>query len=89
MAKHKRTAQYKLKEHNWNIQNENGSDDFSDYVKTIVDSGKSIHIDGRGGCGKSPLLKQIKLVIDMEKTYITLAPTNIAALLVDGVTIHK
>ena len=90
MAKHKRTAQYKLKEHNWNIQYDNASDDFSDYVNTIVDSNQSIHIDGRGGCGKSTLLKQIQQKLtDMDKTYITLAPTNIAALLVDGMTIHK
>jgi hypothetical protein len=25
----------------------------------------------------------------MNKTYVTLAPTNIAALLIDGLTIHK
>jgi hypothetical protein len=38
LPKHVRTEQYVLKENIWNIQHDNGNDDFSDYVNTIVDS---------------------------------------------------
>ena len=63
LPKHVRTEQYVLKETIWNIQHDNGNDDFSDYVNTIVDNNKSVQIDGRGGCGKSTLLKQIQVTL--------------------------
>ena len=70
--------------------NDNGTNDFSEYVNHIVNSDKSFHIDGRGGCGKSYLIKAIcNELLLQDKTLICLAPTNLAARLIKCITIHK
>ena len=66
------------------------SKDFNDLVKQILDSNKSIHIDGRAGTGKSYLIKLIQA--EMEKREISfksLAPTNKACRIINGQTIHR
>jgi predicted AAA+ superfamily ATPase len=51
---------------------------------------QSYFITGPGGSGKTTLLKQLQdILTQQDKKYITLCPTNLSALLVDGMTIHK
>ena len=55
-----------------------------------MDDNKSIVINGRAGCGKSTLIKTIQeSLIQQGIEYMTLAPTNKAARIVDGMTMHK
>ena len=57
---------------------------------TIIKSNQSYLITDPGGSGKTTLLKQLQDVLSkQDKKYITLCPTNLAALLVGGMTIHK
>jgi ABC-type lipoprotein export system ATPase subunit len=53
-------------------------------------SEQSYFITGPGGSGKTGLLKQIQDVLTKQnKKHVTLCPTNLAALLVGGMTIHR
>ena len=55
-----------------------------------MDDNKSIFINGRAGCGKSTLVKKIQEDLSQQGIeYKTLAPTNKAARIVDGMTMHK
>ena len=73
----------------WNIQ--------YDYPSTvekaaleIVEKGESMHIDGRAGCGKTTLLNAVKKVLkERNMTWKAFAPTNKAARLIGGETIHS
>jgi len=66
------------------------SDDFEMLVDLIINSGKSIHIDGRAGCGKTYLMN---ILIDQLKArgieFVCLAPTNKACRLIGGETMHR
>ena len=56
----------------------------------IIKSNKSFCIQGRAGTGKSTLSnKLVDKLIKMGKNVITMAPTNKAALIVNGMTIDK
>ncbi len=56
----------------------------------ILSKNKGCFVDGPGGFGKSTLLKTLCQKLDeQKKTYVILAPTNVASLNVDGETIHK
>jgi len=60
------------------------------FVDEIMKSEQSYFITGPGGSSKTTLLKQLQGVLTKpDKNYITLCPTNLAALLVGGMTIHK
>ena len=75
---------------NWNIDNDVQDNDFKPLVDKVIKSNKSYFITGPAGTGKSQLIKNIKTELDIQKkTYICLAPTNLAALNIDGGTIHK
>ena len=51
---------------------------------------EGVNIDGRAGCGKSYLISGIQQrLISLGKRVISLAPTNKAANLIKGKTIHK
>jgi nucleoside-triphosphatase THEP1 len=53
-------------------------------------SNQSYFITGPWGSGKTSLLKQLQEVLTkQDKRHITLCPTNLSALLVGGMTIHK
>ena len=55
-----------------------------------MNSKKSWFITGPGGSGKTTLIKDLQRRMNEQKLkYISLCPTNLAALLVDGMTIHK
>ncbi len=63
---------------------------FAPLVNNSMDDNKPIVINGRAGCGKSTLIKKIQESITQQRIkYMTLATTNKAARLVDGMTMHK
>jgi hypothetical protein len=63
---------------------------FNELSDKIIKSNQSYFITGPGGSGKRTLLKQIQSILTtQDKKHITLCPTNLAALLVGGMTIHK
>ena len=74
----------------WNIEMYNLSNDFEPIVKEIVASKKSINIEGRAEVGKSHFINTLKTELDIKGLkYVALAPTNKAARVIDGMTIHK
>ena len=88
MAKTTRPEYYYHKIKQFNIVPDN--DDFKYLVDLILDSGKSFHIDGRAGCGKTYLMKMLQNeMIQREIKYKSLAPTNKACRLINGETMHK
>ena len=56
-------------------------------VDTILNTDKNVFLTGKAGTGKSTLLKHIRSVC--RKNMAVLAPTGVAALNVEGQTIHK
>ena len=63
------------------------SKEFHDVLDLMEYSNQSIFVTGRAGTGKSTLLSLFKNVT--KKKYVVLAPTGIAALNVQGQTIHS
>jgi ATP-dependent exoDNAse (exonuclease V) alpha subunit len=56
----------------------------------IIKSNQSCFITGPGGSGKTELIKQLQQEITrMGKKFESVAPTNLAALLIGGITIHR
>ena len=55
--------------------------------RMIADTNQSIFLTGRAGTGKTTFLKAV--VENVDKRFVVLAPTGIAAINVDGVTIHS
>jgi ATP-dependent DNA helicase PIF1 len=53
-----------------------------------VDAGKNVFITGKAGTGKSTLL-QLICKQQESKTFAVVAPTGVAALNVDGMTVHR
>ena len=74
----------------WNLQNDVKDNDFKPLVDKIMSSNQSWCVEGAGGTGKSTLVKMLqKEMTDKELNFVSLAPTNLAALIIDGTTIHK
>ena len=70
--------------------NDPGHNDFKGIVDTIVDSGRSINIDGRAGTGKSFMVNSlIKEFKRQESNFKAFAPTNKACRIIHGQTRHK
>jgi len=63
------------------------NDDFKLALSLIEDHGESIYITGKAGTGKSTLLKYFRSTT--KKNIVVLAPTGLAAINVDGQTIHS
>jgi len=81
---------YQFPTYQWKISEDTGSNDFTSYVDKIIESNQSVHIDGRGGTGKSTLLRLLQQKLkEQGKEFISMAPTNIAARLIGGITVHK
>ena len=59
MESYRRSETYRHKELQWDIKEDPNTNDFRELAQWIIDSGKSIHIDGRAGTGKSTLIKEI------------------------------
>ena len=56
----------------------------------IIKSNQSCFITGPGGSGKTELIKQLQQeILNMGKKFESVAPTNLAALLIGGITIHR
>ena len=86
----RRTQQYEYKFINLKIINDQQYNDFKPLVNQILDSNKSININGRAGTGKSTLIKESYKELDNRKLkYVSLAPTNKAARVISGSTIAK
>lgn len=61
--------------------------EFEAVLKTIAE-GKNVFITGKAGTGKSTLLKQF-IQDARNKNILVTAPTGVAALNINGVTVHK
>ena len=73
----------------WNIQNDYEGLAEAEAIK-LIDSGSSMHIDGRAGTGKTYLLNRIQAELTKRNIkYATYSPTNKAARLIVGNTIHS
>ena len=86
-----RTNTYKdIKNYEWKSIPDVKDNNFEPFIKRIMKSNQSYFITGPGGSGKTSLLKQLQEELTkQDKKHITLCPTNLAALLVGGITIHK
>ena len=73
----------------WDVQNDyEGSAEAE--AATLIDSGTSMHIDGRGGTGKTYLLNCIQAELTKRGLkYTAFSPTNKGARLIAGNTIHS
>ncbi len=90
MEKYIRTDKYEHKIQEFNITQDVENNDFVQLIDKIDDLNSSWLITGPPGAGKTHLINLIKLYLSVEnKVFKCLAPTNLAALLIDGTTIHK
>jgi ABC-type multidrug transport system fused ATPase/permease subunit len=85
---YRRSKTYQHKELQWDKEDPK-TNDFAKLTTEIIDSNKSIHIDGRAGTGKSTLIKELQKLIGDKTMYKALAPTNKACRIINGEIIHK
>ena len=81
------TPSYKTRIKSYDLSNIEINDDFKLALSSIENNGKSIFITGKAGTGKSTLLKYFRSTT--KKNIVVLAPTGLAAINVDGQTIHS
>ena len=90
LPKWKRTDNYALKELTWSTVPDVEDNDFQPLVERMLESDKGFNIDGRAGTGKSYLIKALHAEMNKRGLrYASLAPTNKAARIIQGRTIHK
>jgi 5-methylcytosine-specific restriction endonuclease McrA len=90
MEKYMRKEKYVLESQEWNITPDVEDNEFKPLINKIIDSNQSWLINGPPGAGKTFLINEIKKTLTEDnKIYKCLAPTNLAALLINGTTIHK
>jgi 5-methylcytosine-specific restriction enzyme A len=81
---------YTLHTEPWDITPDVPDNNFEPLINKILNSNKSWLINGPPGAGKTTLINKIKeYLTNNNKVYKCLAPTNLAALLIDGTTVHK
>jgi 5-methylcytosine-specific restriction enzyme A len=81
---------YTLHTEPWDITPDVPDNNFEPLINKILDSNASWLINGPPGAGKTTLINKIKeYLTNNNKVYKCLAPTNLAALLIDGTTVHK
>jgi energy-coupling factor transporter ATP-binding protein EcfA2 len=90
----KRQTTYQLLDSDWKNINELNDDgtkrDVLEDAKQLIKEGRSFSITGGPGCGKTYLLNQISdMMNDKGIRHQKLAPSNKAARLINGTTIHK
>ena len=86
-----RVELYEIKRYyNWRVTADVDDNNFEPLVDKIIDSNESCFITGPGGVGKSSLIKLTQERLNITgKSYVSRAPTNLAALIIGGMTIHK
>jgi len=86
-----RTDIYKdMRYYTWKLTSDVEDDNFEPLVEKVMKSNQSYFITGPGGSGKTTLLKLLQEELTkQDKKYTTLCPTNLAALIAGGITIHK
>jgi len=96
MLKHEQLPRYTRVDHVelqpviWNVIPDATDNDFTPLVDQILNSKLSCNLDGAAGTGKSTLLKQLMAEMDQRQlNYVALAPTNKAANIIKGITIHR
>ena len=63
------------------------TEEFKEVLK-LAKAGESLFVTGKAGTGKSTLLREIQSALSA-KSIVVAAPTGVAALNVDGLTIHR
>ena len=58
-------------------------------AKIIIESNKGCLLNGLAGCGKTAFVNEIVRLINNDDNIKKLIPTNVSALLINGITIHK
>ena len=90
MGQYKRYAKYTHKALEWIRSVDVADNDFKPLVDLVLNSKKSIVINGRAGCGKSTLLKMLQAELTQQGIeFKTFVPTNKACRIIDGTTLHK
>jgi energy-coupling factor transporter ATP-binding protein EcfA2 len=90
LVKYMRFEEYIIEKKEWNTTPDVEGNDFEPLVNKIIDSKQSWLITGPPGAGKTTLINTMKeKITDNGHVYKCLAPTNLAALLIEGSTIHK
>jgi ATP-dependent exoDNAse (exonuclease V) alpha subunit len=90
LSKYRRNEVYKLVQSDWNVLNDVEDNNFQPLVDKILDNNMSINIDGLAGTGKSTLIKLLQSEMRIRGiSFKSLAPTNKAARVINGQTIHK
>ena len=90
MARYVRTDKFELEKKTFRLEKDVDDNDFTPLVKLVLDDLKSCYISGPAGCGKSTLVNQIKQeLVNRKVEFNLLTPTNISALIIDGITLNK
>ena len=92
LASHNRLTPELNVEQNWNAIEDMVDNDFSPLISRILDHKLSAKIDGRGGTGKTTLIKQLQKGVNKRKlNYEALTPTNVACRLLGSkaTAMHK
>ena len=90
MAKTGRKSTYEHFNIKWDTKEDVPDNTFKPLIDHIVNNNMSVNIDGRAGTGKSVFIKQLQAELKtLGKRFISLAPTNKAARIINGKTIHK
>ena len=89
MPRHIRAETFSCEEPEWDVRCDVNKNDFTPLVEHIL-NGESCNIDGRAGCGKSTLVRQIQAELTRRGIkFVALAPTNKACRIIKGTTLHK
>ena len=90
MKSYMRSETFRHEKKQWQNIQDCSDNNFEPFVEMVLGNNMSINIDGRGGTGKSTLIRQLQNAMsDRGLNYVSLAPSNKAARLIKGETIHK
>ena len=90
MENFRRRETYTYEQKPYNLYEDIMDNDFTPLINTILSKHESFNIRGSAGCGKSFLIKQLQTELKTQnKKFISLAPTNKASLIINGITLHK